>query len=193
MLHKNIQLTTSNKNKIAEFQRFGLPFEVAEGMDLKEVKGNLEDVILYKALDAGVGKLVEDTVLTVDHEEIVDIRWRLEELSQLDNPEIHWTTSLAVLEEDGFVYIYTYSLPCILVADADKVVPEKDAFGFDPYLIPNVENSDLRQTFYNLEKQGLKDLVSPRKMAVERMLSGVYFAKIKASMVPKWTGEYQHD
>lgn len=192
MLHKNIQLTTSNKNKIAEYARFGLPFDVAEGMDLKEVLSNIEDVILHKALDAGKGKLVEDTVLTINDEEIVDIRWKLSELTTMDSPKIKWTTSLAILDDDGFVYIYVGSIPCNLIKDAENVVPEDDAFGFDPYLIPETNNPELQKTFYELEKLDMKDLVSPRKMAVQELINGIYFAKINANQVPKWTGQYQN-
>lgn len=35
MIHNNIKLATSNKNKIEEFKRFGLTFKITEGKDLK--------------------------------------------------------------------------------------------------------------------------------------------------------------
>lgn len=193
MLHKNIKLVSSNKNKIAEFKRFGLPCDVAEGIDIKEIQSNLEDVILYKALDAGVGNLVEDTVLSFNDEEIVDIRWRLSELAELKDPVIHWTTSLAVLDEDGFVYIYSSSIQCKLIDGAAEITTPDDAFGFDPYLVPVVNNTHETKTFYELEKEGIKDHYAPRKMAVNLLLIGGYKAKIKASQVPKWIGAYQND
>lgn len=193
MLHKNIVLTTSNKNKLEEFKRFGLSFDVSEGIDLKEVKSNINNVIVYKALDAGVGKLVEDTVLIIDDEEIVDIRWKIDELKQMDNPKIFWITSLAILDEDGFVYVYRGEIRCNLVDNVDTLVIPEDAFGFDPYLHPVTEDRNIKSSFYDLEKVDLKDAYSPRKMAVKSLIKGDYVIRINKNQIPKWTGEYQND
>ena len=98
MIHKNIKLVTSNELKIKEFKRFGLPFKVVKGVDLKEVDSDYITVVTHKAIEAGEGMLVEDTVLLVNGEEIVDIKWRVEEIQKLKNPEIKWITSLGILE-----------------------------------------------------------------------------------------------
>lgn len=193
MLHKNIVLTTSNKKKLEEFKRFGLSFDVSEGMDLKEIKSNINNVIVHKALDAGVSKLVEDTVLVIDNEEIVDIRWKIEELKQMKNPNISWITSLAVLDEDGFVYVYRGEIKCKLVDNIDTLVIPEDAFGFDPYLCPISHDRNVNSSFYDLNKVNLKDAYSPRKMAVKSLIKGDFLIRIDSKQVPKWTGEYQHD
>ena len=192
MLHKIIKLTTSNIKKIEEFKRFGLSFDIAEGLDLKEVDGSIDDVILYKAMDAGDNLLVEDTVLVVNDKEVVDIRWNIEELKKQDNPDIKWITSLAIKEE-GFIYIYRGEIKCALVENANDVVTLEDSFGFDPYLCPILNDIVVNKTFQELNKEGLKDNYSPRKMAVEQLQNGFFLAKIKSDSVQKWTGSYQHN
>ena len=39
-----MKLVTSNKFKLAEFKRFGLDIEIANGLDLEEVLGTPEEV-----------------------------------------------------------------------------------------------------------------------------------------------------
>lgn len=197
MLHKNIQLTTSNARKIQEFQRFGLNIDIAKGEDLPEVSSNINDVIIYKALHAGVGKLVEDTVLIVDDVEVVDIRWKIKDLAKNPNAKIFWITSLAVLDENGYIYIYRGEMRCGLVPElmdstTEFNVPD-DAFGFDPYLVPMVDRVPLNQSFYELDKKGKKDLFSPRRLAVEAVLTQDWIIRLRASSLPPWTGRYQND
>lgn len=192
MLHSNITLTTSNKNKIKEFKRFGLSFDVSKGLDLKEVDSNIDDVILYKAIDAGENLLVEDTVLVINDEEVVDIRWKINELTKEKNPQIKWITSLAIVD-DGFIYIYRGEIDCALVENAKELIAPKDSFGFDPYLRPILDGKPVDQSFYDLEKENLKDNFSPRKMAVSQLNNGLFFAMIKKTSVAKWNGQYQNE
>lgn len=190
MIHKNVALSTSNTKKINEFRRFGFrSFEIKEGLDLKEVDGTLEEVIIHKTLDAGENVLVEDTVLIVNGKEIVDIRWKIEEISDLINPLIQWKTSLGVLD-DGILYLYSATINCKLVDDAKKLIMPDDAFGFDPYLIPISDDND--KTFYELENIKMKDYYSPRKQAVENVVKGDFDKMIIAATVKKWTGNYQN-
>lgn len=189
MIHKNITLSTSNQNKLNEFKRFGLSFDVSKGIDIKEVASNIDDVILYKAIDAGQGILVEDTVLEINGEEIVDIRWRIRELAEMENPKINFIVSLGILDGD-FIYIYRGQVECKLIKNPLNTLIPNDAFGFDAYLVPILDNNDM--SFYTLEKMGRKDAFSPRKMAVEKLNHGLYMCKVKRSQVSDWNGDYQN-
>lgn len=190
MIHKKITLSTSNKNKIEEFKKFGLSFDIVQGLDLKEVAGTTRDVILHKALDAGENILVEDTVLTINGEEIVDIRWRIEELAKLKNPDIKWTTSLAVLDGDH-VYIYVGVIDCALVPNADTITIPEDSFGFDGYLVPAPNGFEYPETFHELKLKGEKDRFSPRKFATENLLNKIPSEIVDVDTIQEWTGEYQ--
>lgn len=190
MKHENISLATSNARKIAEFKSFGLPFNVVKGADLKEVSGTINEVILHKAMDAGEGVLVEDTVLLINGEEIVDIRWKLEELAKMKNPNILWITSLGILD-NGIVSVYRGQIDCALVRGASDLVVPEDAFGFDPYLAPLLSGIEFPQTFYELDKDGNKTDFSPRKYAVEVLLSGIPSLEVEASSIAAWEGDYQ--
>ncbi len=79
-----LSLVTSTKNKLAEYRSFGLDnLAIAEGVDLPEVAGSPDEVIIHKAIAAGEGRIVEDTVLFIDHRPVVDIRWQLDSLAEL--------------------------------------------------------------------------------------------------------------
>lgn len=186
MLHSNLKLSTSNKNKILEFKRFGLSFDIIEGIDVKEVQGTIDDVIIYKTLNFPSLTIVEDTVLSVNGEEIVDIRWRVSELSKMTDPIIQWTVSLGLVDGD-YLYIYRGVIDCDFINQKTDFIPE-DSFGFDSFLKPkNVEDS-----FYELNQKGLKDNYSPRKLAVDFLMKGNYYKKIPLSSINKWVGSYQN-
>ncbi len=80
-----IKLVTSNQQKLKEFQRYLPSLTVDKGLDLPEVNGTKEEVAIYKALHAGTDHMVEDTILIVDGQEIVDIRFKMDELSSSQN------------------------------------------------------------------------------------------------------------
>lgn len=193
MIHTDIKLVSSNQRKIEEFKRFGLNIQIDSGIDLKEVQGDLNDVIIHKAIDAGVGNLVEDTILIVDDKEVVDIRWNIDELRQKPDAKIFWITSLAVLDANGFIYIYRGEVRCQLIDNIDTLVVPNDAFGFDPYLVPVIDRVALKHSFYDLDKKGVKDNYSPRKKAVDDVMSGYWIVRLNSNSVPAWTGEYQNN
>lgn len=190
MKHENIKLSTSNKNKIEEFKSYGLPFEVVQGKDLKEILSDSVSVAIYKAIDSGDKILVEDTVLLVNGIEVVDIKWKIKDIVKLRNPTIEWRTSLAILD-NGFVYVYTGMIECALVQDADKIKAPEDAFGFDPFLTPSPNGFATALTFYELKKEGKKDLFSPRAYATQSLLDGYYTHIVDVKDIKPWTGEYQ--
>ncbi len=186
MIHSQLKLSTSNKNKIQEFNRFGLSFDIIQGIDVKEVQGSIDEVIIYKTLNFPELTIVEDTVLSVNGNEVVDIRWRVKELSQMQDPIIQWTVSLGLVDHD-FLYIYRGIIDCDFIKQQSDFIP-KDSFGFDSFLKP--KNIDL--SFYELEQQGKKDLFSPRKIAVDNLLKGDYYKKIPISSIKCWEGSYQN-
>lgn len=192
MIHKNIILCSSNENKISEFKSFGLDFEVKESEDLKEVQSDPITVATYKAIEAGEGKLIEDTVLLINDEEIVDIKWKIDELKSMKNPDIKWVTTLAILDQD-FIYIYQGSIECDLVPNIENIKIPADSFGFDAYLVPSPNGINIPLSFHELKKIGKKDDFSPRKFAVECLLNDVFYEKISVDKVPEWTGSYQND
>ena len=61
----DLKIVTSNPKKLKEYNDFGLDITAEVGKDLPEVDGSIDDVIIYKSLDAGINKIVEDTVLWV--------------------------------------------------------------------------------------------------------------------------------
>jgi len=82
-------------------------------------------------------------------------------------------------------------MDCSLVDNASNIKIPKDAFGFDPYLVPSPNGFKSPFTFYELKQQGLKSKFSPRKFATESLIEGIYVDCVEASEIPKWTGDYQ--
>jgi inosine/xanthosine triphosphate pyrophosphatase family protein len=182
-----LKLVTSNKHKLNEFRRFGLTLEMSPGLDLKEVSGTSKQVILHKALEAGNNLLVEDTILTINGVEVVDIRAKINELNNQPEANAVWTVSLAALQDDN-VYTASASIKgTIKVLNRD--IP-KDAFGFDPYFLP--DGHPMKLSLYDLEKQGQKDLYSARKQAIINFINqtGDFSTTLKKD-IKKWEGEYQ--
>lgn len=184
MIHKNLKLSTSNAQKIRDYKSLGLQdIEIIEGKDLKEVHADSSTVALYKAIEAGTNILVEDSILVINGEEIVDIRWKLDEIATFDNPKIQWIVNLSILD-NGFIYIYQGISHC------DLVQSDMDPFGphaFDPFLRPK----DTHLSFYDLDMKGRKADHSPRTYAVNNLLNGDFLKKVALANVPEWTGDYQ--
>lgn len=180
-----MKLVSSNKFKLKEFKRFGLDIDIQEGLDLKEVLGTSKEVVIYKAIEAGENLLVEDTILEVDGVEIVDIRKKINQISQFKGKEAIWRVSLACLVNGEVLYSTASVKGEIKEPQTD---PEK-AFGFDPYFYPK---HDMNLSLHSLELSGLKDSFSARKMAIGNFLNQKEnFEKISINSIPKWTGEYQ--
>lgn len=183
MIHSKIKISTSNKQKLQEYKDMNLNFEVIQGQDLKEVKSDALTVSIYKAIDSGLNILVEDTILKVNGQEIVDIRWKFDEVAKMDNPIIEWIVNLSIVD-NGYVYVYTGIVQC------DFVNSDFDPFGpnaFDPFLKPK----GVSETFYELNLKGIKKDFSPRTIAAQNLLDGNYIFKDKVSKFKKWSGDYQ--
>lgn len=176
-------LVSSNRKKLNEIQRFGLDLELRPGLDLPEVSGTPDEVIIHKAIAAGVGAVVEDTILSIDGEPVVDIRWRLHELAERLTLPAEWIVSLG--HNDGtHVHLYRGVVTGRLRHPAH---PREGAFGFDPYFVPDGQDQSLDE----LEQQGRKDLFSARRQAVERLMEKAPHASVALADVPAWQGAYQ--
>lgn len=179
---EGIRLVSSNPRKLEEFRRFGMGIEVAAGHDIVEAHAESEMVAVYKAIAAGAGSLVEDTILVIDGEEFVDIKWHVENLDGAE--ECRWVTTLAFNDGEA-VRLYRGEVRGHLVR---PVRVPADAFGFDPWFVPC--GADAR-TLYELEAEGRKDLYSARYRAVEALLSGNLFSEHAVDAVPAWQGAWQ--
>lgn len=189
-------LITSNKNKLNELIRLGLPISETKKIDLPEVLSDPTTVALYKSIEAGSNSLIEDTILKIDDEYIVDIRWRINEIIGLsEKTTINWVVTLA--HNDGYkVNIYTGEIPCkinprCLMFDFKK---SDDSFGFDEYLIPQMNDNkghENKLSLYELEKKGCKDCFSARKIAVDNFISGKKTTSVLVSDLLPWKGKFQ--
>lgn len=175
-------LTTSNKNKIKEFKDIlGNDLIIQSGKDIKEVDGTMDEVILYKSLEAGKGFIVEDTILICDGKEVVDIRWNQED--KLKNIKTaSWIVSLGYNDGKN-LNVFRGIINGIIVE------PKCEGFGFDPYFLP--DGSDI--TLAELDKQGLKNNFSARKIALLNLKNNNFYSSIKINEIEKWNGKYQNE
>lgn len=174
-------LFTSNKNKLKEFQKAlkGLDIVAKKGKDLPEVVADYITVSLYKSKDAGANTIIDDTILVVDGEEVVDIRWKLDDLKSGSKAE--WITTIA--HNDG-KEINLYIGKVVGYIDTSKFV--EDSFGFDSVFIPIGEQKTLT------ELGNKKDKYSARINALNKMKKGKSDIVKELSDLPNWTGRYQN-
>lgn len=177
------KIISSNQNKISEYLRFGLTnLEVLSGKDIREVAGTSEEVILYKCLEAGENVIVEDAILIIDGIEIVDIKYQLENIKQFIGKKAVFKVTLGVLQSN-YIKTYTSEL-CGNIQDLKK---EPDSFGFDYCFIPIKQLKSL----YELDKLGLKDNFSPRRMAINQLVQDNVNNSYLVKDIKPWTGNYQ--
>lgn len=182
---QDFTLVTSNPVKIAEYQRFSNTLlRLEHGSDLDEVDGTPDEVIIHKALAAGPGRMVEDSIMVIDDQPMVDIRWRLGDLlaGEITHPaKAIWQVRLGILH-DGVVYAYmgeTFGTICAY---------DTPGFGIDPiFLVDGVA-----KTLSALDKAGTKDPVSARKFAFDNVVSESPYLAVRATDVAPWAGRYQN-
>lgn len=176
-------LVSSNPKKLNEIRRFGLDLELRPGVDLKEVAGTPDEVVFYKAQAAGPGAVVEDTILVVDGEPVVDIRWRLDDIRKTPGISAQWIVSLGY--NDGkFVHLFRGKVNGHLISPS---VCSANAFGFDPYFVPDGAIHSLAE----LEHFGQKDRCSARRLAVEQLMAATPMCSRPLADLPVWEGAYQ--
>lgn len=187
--------STSNKTKIEEFKKYIPALKFINGPDIKEVAGDYLDVIIYKSKDMGPGFLVEDTILIVNGIEVVDIKWKIDELKE--NDKAKWITTLA-FNDGQEISVYKGSI--------DGVITKKkgsEGFAFDPYFIPielmnkNMLDFDINYdlqglTLAELDNLGFKYLFSARKKAIDNLKKNKSLFIKKLKEIPEWTGSYQN-
>lgn len=179
-MYKELRIVSSNPKKIKEYNEFGLHIKAESGLDLPEVDSNIDDVILYKSLDAGSNKIVEDTVLEVEGVEIVDIRWKIKEMN-LD-ASARWIVSLG-LNKDEKIKVYRGIINGKIVKK-DNIT----GFGFDEYFIPDGSTFTLGE----LDRMGTKPEFSARRIAVENLIKDNSHFEKDIDKIETWKGDYQH-
>ncbi len=178
---KNVILSSSNKSKIEEFKQILPNLKTVVGKDIKEVDGNIDEVIIYKTLEAQKNEMVEDTILIVNGKEVVDIKWNIDKLKEGD--KAIWVTSLGY--NDGkSVTIYRGELNGIITKKRGN-----DGVAFDPFFIP--ENSTM--TLSELKKENLKIFFSARTKALLNFRNNIQYKQIAINKIPKWNGKYQNE
>lgn len=182
----NFKLVTSNENKLNEFKRFGLKnLQIEKGIDLREIDASPKLVAIYKAKDAGKGKIIEDTSLFVDEENIgTNVRWLMENLGSSIGKRATWQVILGINDGDT-ISIFQSSIHGTMTKATEGV----KGFGFDLMFVPDGAHKSLGE----LEQMGLKDLCSARRMAVEKMIKGEPDYVLDIKNLQPWVGSYQNE
>jgi inosine/xanthosine triphosphate pyrophosphatase family protein len=177
-------LTSNNPGKLAEYRSMGLPLRTAPGPDLPEVDGTPEEIAVHKAVAAGPGTLVEDTVLEVDGQLMIDIRWRLGELGSREGARAVYHVSLCANDGEA-IRIYRGRCEGTLLSPA---VEPPDAFGFDAFLVPDGSGG---LSLYELARLGRRAEFSARARAAEAFMADDAAFEVALGDVEPWTGGWQ--
>jgi inosine/xanthosine triphosphate pyrophosphatase family protein len=177
-----LKLVSSNVRKLDEYRRFGVQgLQVETGVDLNEVDGTPLEVIIHKAIAAGQGRIVEDSVLVVDGETFVDARWRLDSVHEWFGKNVIWIVNLGI-NEGGIVSVYTGAVEGVFQP------ARGEGWDYDPFFLIEKEEMTLAQ----LENIGRKDEYSARNRAAKNMIENVPAERIVIGDVQEWTGSFQH-
>ena len=179
-------LKSSNPYKISEYKRLlaNTDISIEKGEDLREVLGSINEVIIYKAIDAGENVLVEDATLIINGVEEVEIKWKLDSLKTGD--EVTWIISLGILN-NGIIRVYQGSIDVIVDRSLGM-----DGVAFEPFFVP-IENNPDKLSYTVLAKTINKDIIDPRAKAVSKLLNGKIDIVAEREDFPTWTGAYQND
>jgi len=175
-----IIMLTSNVGKLREFQLQFPMMDCEKGRDILEVMGTPEEVILYKSIEAGKGYAVEDTILTVNGVEQVDIKYTRDKVVK-QGDKLEWITNVG-FNDGNTIFIFSG----ITKGTADLTRRDKrPEFAFEDFFIPEGSNRTLVELGPN------KILHSARTDAVTKMLEGKVDASFEIKEVPVWAGTYQ--
>lgn len=189
-----MKLISSNENKIREFKRILPEMEIVKGKDLPEVKGTKEEVIIHKSILAGKDFIVEDTILKINGQEVIDIKWKVDSLTEGD--KVEWITSLGYNDGES-IHVYGGITKGFITTSRSTT-----GFAFDPFFIPEElfnlsltdENYHLNNlTLEELNKMNLKDNYSARTKALLNLKEEKPLFVVKIRHVDEWHGEYQNN
>lgn len=176
----NYFLASSNKNKHKEYQDFGFPYPSKDTPDLDEPLADIITIAAYKAQQSGIGAISEDTALEVNDADIgVRVRFLEHTLDNFVGKRAIFQVALGKRNQDDTEVFYAETTGTIVKNN----FPE--AYGFDGSFIPDGSS----KTLYELEKEGNKELFSPRKKAVERLIRGQKI--FSTSEIIEWKGKWQ--
>ncbi|MFI8677933.1 non-canonical purine NTP pyrophosphatase [Bacillus thuringiensis] len=179
-------LVSSNEDKLKEFQRFGIyNLDIEKGRDIQEVNHpSVSVVAMYKSIEAGTMRIIEDTALYIEGEDVgVNVKWLLDNISKYEGKTATWKVCLAA-NDGNRIYLYEGAVHGRIVNNK----PVKEAFGFDNYFIPDGAS----KTLYELEKQGSKDGFSARRKAVDMFLNEIPCLVVPIAQIKPWEGNYQN-
>jgi inosine/xanthosine triphosphate pyrophosphatase family protein len=178
------KLTTSNENKLKEYQRYLPDLVMGQGSDISEVNSDDITVAIYKAMDNGPMTISEDTSLEVDgHDVGVNIRWLLNNLPKMIGRKSIWKVLIG--KNDGeYIEIFEGVVSGVIVE------PIGDGFAFDPYFLVD----GIGQTLGQLKSsENIPEVeYSARAIAVSNLKNDNYIKKVALDSIPEWDGEYQH-
>lgn len=179
-------LGSSSKEKLDEYQSFGLPLKQTTLPDAPEVQGTEEEVIIYKSLNFGENFLVEDTSLYVEGFDVgVNIKWLIKEIHsnrKFQGKKATWLVYMGLVQS-GKLYLVTGKVSGIINMDRKT----KEAFGFDSVFIPDGAS----ETLWELKQNHKKTDYSARKLAIDKMLNNEFDKVISVDQIPHWNGSFQ--
>lgn len=186
-MYKNYTLLTSNQNKYEEYLNFGLKeITIKKGKDIKEVEADDYTVAIYKAVEAGIYTITEDTSLYVEDLDIgIGVKWMMDQLSDIKKEkQATWKVLIGV--NDGFeIKLYEGKTSGIIIPSR-----ELNGFGFDSVFVPDSKTNN--KTMQKL-KQENNHSASARKKGIDNLLVGKYERKILIKHISNWNGEYQNE
>jgi inosine/xanthosine triphosphate pyrophosphatase family protein len=153
-----MRINTSNKDKLAEFVRYGLDGLSCTKVDIVEPDADKETIITYKASFCGEDCIVEDTSLDIEGEDVgANVKWLKNNLAPYIGKKAVFHVYIGIMRL-GKVEIYH--------GVCEGYIGESmgSGMGFDPFFYP----SGLDISFSTNKPEHL----NPRAIAVKKLIAG---------------------
>lgn len=178
-------LATSNKEKIAQYHKFGCPYPGHGGPDLPEPDSDIATIVGYKSAVNGPGAVTEDTCLHIEDCEYNGNLIRFIE-KNLHAYEGHKAVcEIALGRHNGEeIEVFIAQMPGVIVADRS----DGKAYGFDGFFVPDGTDKTLWEHILD----GNHALYSVRRMVLDKMMANDITC-VKSVSLKDWDGPWQND
>lgn len=176
-------LRTTNKFKIQDYKAMNFPnILIMNGIELKEVIGTIEEVIIYKTLEAEIEELVEDATLRINGKEFIDMKYQIKEIDKKHkNEKVELIISIGLnLKEEIKIY---YGIVEGYLFETEKI-DISNGYDINNHFIPAGYDKPLYMI-----KDFLK--ITPRYIALSKILNNTPDLILQKKDIKVWKGEYQ--
>jgi adenylate kinase len=178
-IDKKIVINSSNEDKLDEYRKYLIDYEVvSSAIETEEPDADSITIARYKTSQLPVGYVTDDVSLDVEGEDIgTNVKWHVKNkgLDKHIGKRAVFNCFIGVKSENDLIKIYKGSVPGKLVS------PIGDGFGFGPYFLPDGAKTTLGEI--------MSEPHNARYLAIQNLLANKIYTT--EPMLTEWKGKFQ--